>query len=132
MKNDIAEKSVQKPKASRLAIASLVLAILSILFPPTAIIAIILAIVSILKIRKNVGRLKGTGYITGAMIASALSIALWTMAFMVWTIDADPIPNDYTIADLRSAPLHRIVPPRMSFLNLLLTKKASTVTMHQL
>lgn len=105
MKKDAGENSVQKPKTSRLAIASLILAILSILFPPIAIIAIILAIASILKIRKNVGRLKGTGYITCAMIASALSIVLWTMVFIVWTIDAAPIPNDYTIADFRSAPL---------------------------
>jgi len=104
VKNDSAEKSVKKPKTSRLAIASLVLAILSILFPPIAIIAIILAIGGILKIRKNIGRLKGTRYITGAMIASALSIVLWMMAFMVWSMDADPIPNDYTIADFRSAP----------------------------
>jgi hypothetical protein len=104
VKNDTAEKSVQKQKTSRLAIASLVLAILSLLFPPIAIIAIILAIGGILKIRKNIGRLKGARYITGAMIASALSIALWTMVFIVWTIDADPIQNDYTIEDLRSAP----------------------------
>ncbi len=104
MKKDTHENSVQKPRTSRLAIASFVLAILSLLFPPIAIIAIILAIVSILKIRKNAGLLKGKGFITCAMIASALSIALWTMAIMVWTIDAAPIPNDYTIADLRSAP----------------------------
>jgi len=104
LKNDIRENLVLKPKTSRLAVASFVLAILSLLFPPIAIIAIILAIGSILKIRKNVGLLKGKGFITAAMIASAVSIAFWTMAIMVWTIDADTIPNDYTIADLRSAP----------------------------
>ncbi|MHC4083755.1 MAG: DUF4190 domain-containing protein [Planctomycetota bacterium] len=103
MNYDTGEKSVQKPKTSRLEIASLVLAILSLLFPPLAILAIILSIGCIFKIRKNAGRLKGMGLITYTMITATVSIALWTMAFLVWSRDAAPIPNDYTIADFRSA-----------------------------
>jgi len=104
VKKDTHENSVQKPRISRLAIASLILAILSLLFPPVAIIAVILGIGSIFKIRKNPALLKGTGYVIGAMIFSVVSIVLWTMAFVVLCIDAPPIPNDYTIADFRSAP----------------------------
>lgn len=41
--------------------------------------------------------------ITGGVILIALILG-FVAAFFLWRIDAAPIPNDYTIADLRSAP----------------------------
>ncbi|MGB2809587.1 MAG: DUF4190 domain-containing protein [Sedimentisphaerales bacterium] len=104
MKNDTRENSVQKPKTSRLAIASIVLAILSLLFPPVAILAIILAKLSTFNISKSAGLLKGRHLAVAAIVTSATSMVLWTMVVVLWRIDASPLPNDYTIADLRSAP----------------------------
>lgn len=87
-----------------MAIASLVLAILSFLFPLLAIPAIILSIGSIFKIRENPALLKGTRHATAAILISMTSMVIWIGACVVWSLDAAPIPNDYTIADLRSAP----------------------------
>lgn len=104
MKNGTAENSVQKPKTSRLAIASVVLGILSLLFPPIAMPAMVLAKLSTFKISKSAGLHKGRHLAVAALITSATSMVLWTIAVVLWRIDAPPIPNDYTIADLRSAP----------------------------
>jgi len=91
-----------KRKTSRLAILSLVLGILSLLFFVLAgIPAIIVGIVSLLRIKRSGGTLKGK-YI--ALVGMNISILFMCIFYLLWSRDAPPIPNDYTIADLRSAP----------------------------
>jgi len=92
-----------KAKTSKLAILSLVLGILSLFFFILAgIPAIIIGIVSLLKIRRSNGILKGK-YI--ALTGMNVSIVFMCIFYLLWSRDAPPIPNDYTIADLRSAPV---------------------------
>ena len=89
-------------KTSKLAILSLVLGILSLfLFVLAGLPAIVIGIVSILKVRLSAGALKGK-YI--ALAAISISIIFMVIFYLFWRIDAPPIPNDYTVADLRSAP----------------------------
>lgn len=97
---DLTEKPVAKPKISRLAITAFVLSILSLLFFLLAAIpAIVLGIISLFKIKKSKGQLRGKGLaISGICIP-----IIFILIFYLWCIDAPPIPNDYTIADLRSA-----------------------------
>lgn len=95
-----------KQKTSKIAIVSLVLAVLSIFtFLLTALPAIILGCVALTKIRRSKGRLKGEHL---AITAIAVPIIAFPVVLFVlhslWKLDAPPIPNDYTIADLRSAP----------------------------
>lgn len=94
-------KPVFKPKTSRLAIASFVLGICTLLlFFLAGIPSIILGIIGILIISKSRGKLKGKSLaVAGIVISVFLMLTLY-----LWSFDADPIPNDYTIADLRSAP----------------------------
>jgi hypothetical protein len=87
---------------SKLAIISLVLGILSLFFFVLAgIPAIVIGIMSILKIRRSSGELKGK-YI--ALAGMSISVLFMVIFYLFWRIDAPPIPNDYTVADLRSAP----------------------------
>jgi len=89
-------------KVSKLAILSLVLGISSLFFFVLAgIPAIVIGIISILRIRRSDGKLKGK-YI--ALAGMNISIVFMCIFYLFWSIDAPPIPNDYTIADLRSAP----------------------------
>jgi hypothetical protein len=89
-------------KLSKLAILSVVLGILSLfLFVLAGIPALIIGIVSIFKVRHSGGELKGR-YI--ALAAMSISILFMVIFYLLWRIDAPPIPNDYTAADLRSAP----------------------------
>jgi len=89
-------------KLSKLAILSMVLGIFSLFFFVLAgIPAIVIGIVSTLKIRRSDGKLKGK-YI--ALAGMNISIIFMVIFYLFWRIDAPPIPNDYTIADLRSAP----------------------------
>ncbi len=91
-----------RSKISKLAVLSLVLGILSLFFFVLAgIPAIVIGILSILRIRRSDGKLKGK-YI--ALAGMNISILLMIVFYLLWSIDAPPIPNDYTIADLRSAP----------------------------
>ena len=88
-------------KISKLAILSLMLGIFSLFFFVLAgIPAIVIGIVSILRIRRSNGKLKGK-YI--ALAGVNISILFMYVFYLFWSIDALPIPNDYTIADLRSA-----------------------------
>ena len=93
-------------KTSGLAIASLVLAILSFLtLFITAIPAIILGIVGLVKIEKSAGRLKGKGFAAAGITITVIAcLTVVPTIFFLWCLDAPPIPNDYTIADFRSAP----------------------------
>jgi len=87
---------------SKLAILSLLLGIFSLFFFVLAgIPAIVIGIISILRIRRSDGKLKGK-YI--ALAGMNISILFMCIFYLFWRIDAPPIPNDYTIADLRSAP----------------------------
>jgi len=92
-------------RTSGLATASLAFAIVS---PFTcalaAIPAIILGIVSLIMISKSQGRLKGKSLAITGISISLLFILLFGGFFVLWSLDAPTIPDDYTIADLRSAP----------------------------
>ncbi|MCK4292011.1 MAG: DUF4190 domain-containing protein [Planctomycetes bacterium] len=94
------------PKTSKAAVVSLVLALLSFLtFLITAIPAIVFACVVLTKISRSHGRLKGKPLAIVAIAVSILAIPVFLATFYsLWRLDAPPIPNDYTIADLRSAP----------------------------
>jgi len=90
------------PVMSKLAILSLVLGILSLfLFVLTGIPAIVIGILSIIIIRSGAGELRGK-YV--ALTGISISILFMFFFCLLWNLDAPPIPNDYTIADLRSAP----------------------------
>jgi hypothetical protein len=94
--------SKPKAKTSRLAILSLMLALPSLFFfILTGIPAIIIGIVSHFKIKHSNGKLKGRPISIAAII---LAPVLMCGFILLWSLDAPPIPNDYTIADLRSAP----------------------------
>ncbi len=89
-------------RISRLAILSLVLGILSLLlFVLAGIPAIVIGIVSVVRVRRSKGQLKGKAVALAGVLVSILFMCVF---FLLWSLDAPPIPNDYTIADLRSAP----------------------------
>lgn len=103
------EQPAPKKKMSKLVIVSALLAGLSaaltfFMNPTLAFIAALMglytAITSIAKIRKSKGRLIGKSFAIVVMIFSSLQVVLLSY----WRIDAPPIPNDYTISDIRSAP----------------------------
>jgi hypothetical protein len=90
------------PKISTLAILSLVMGILSLFFFVLAgIPAILIGIISTLIIRRSGGKLKGK-YI--ALAGINVSILFMCIFYILWSRDTPPIPNDYTIDDIRSAP----------------------------
>jgi len=94
-------KRVSKPRTSRLAIASFVLSICTLLlFFIAAVPSIVLGIVSLILISKSGGKLKGKPFAVAGITISVLLMS----AFYLWCLDAPSIPDDYTIADLRSAP----------------------------
>ena len=89
-------------RTSKLATLSMILGLSSLfLFVITGIPAIVLGIISIVKINKSKGLLTGKGLARGGI---NLSLVLMFVFFLVWRVDAPPITNDYTTADLRSAP----------------------------
>ncbi|MBN2314556.1 MAG: DUF4190 domain-containing protein [Sedimentisphaerales bacterium] len=95
---------LEKPrsKTSRLAIVSLVLGILSLfVFVLAGIPAIVLGFMSLLKIGRSHGALKGNYIAWAGMNVAVVCMCIF---YWLWSRDAPPIPNDYTIADLRSAP----------------------------
>jgi len=93
-------------RAGKAAVASFVLAILSFFtFLITAIPAIILACIALREIRRTPDRLKGKRLAIGGIIVSVFTSLVIPPAFYsLWRLDAPAIPNDYTVADLRSAP----------------------------
>lgn len=91
-----------KARTSKLAILSLLLGILSLpFFLLAGIPAMVVAIVSIIRIANSGGRLKGLPMSLAGMIVSVVFMCIFCV---LWCLDAPPIPNDYTMADLRSAP----------------------------
>ncbi len=91
-----------RSKTCGYAIASLVLGGLSLLFwVLTGIPAVVVGIVSIIRITRGGGALKGK-YI--ALAGVLISVLLMGTFYLLWSLDAPPIPDDYTLADIRSAP----------------------------
>jgi hypothetical protein len=96
-------------KTSGLAVTSFVLAILSIFtLSLTMIPAVIFGIVGLVIICNSRGKLKGNGFAVAGIAISIAPIILFGVSLIIftfiWGLDAPPIPDDYTIADLRSAP----------------------------
>ena len=96
-------------KTSGLAITSFVLAFLSIFtLSLTMIPAVIFGIAGLVKICNSRGKLKGNGFAVAGIAISIAPIILFGVSLIIftfiWSLDAPPIPDDYTIADLRSAP----------------------------
>jgi len=105
LEKDVSKKPLKKPKTSKLAIASLALSIFGLLtFLITALLSIALGIASLYRIKKYKGELKGTSIAITGIAISAVSVIVFLAILVLWNIDAPPIPADYTIADLRSAP----------------------------
>lgn len=99
LKASLDQTSVNKSKFSRLAIIAFVLSILSLLlFPLAAIPSIICGAISIYKIKKSDGWLRGKRLATTGIIISTIFIS----SFILWGFDARPIEHDYTIDDLLS------------------------------
>ena len=93
-------------KTSPVAIAAFVLSLLSFgLYIFAAIPALMLALFARANIEREPWRHTGRPLAKKAILLSIISTLVLTGAlFYLWTLDAPPIPNDYTIADLRSAP----------------------------
>ncbi|GAH09189.1 unnamed protein product, partial [marine sediment metagenome] len=73
LKSDVADKPVAKPKTSRLAIASFVLSFLTtVAYIFAGIPAIILSIISIFRIRRSGGKLKGKPLAIAGIVISIL------------------------------------------------------------
>ncbi|KPK42577.1 MAG: hypothetical protein AMJ65_07450 [Phycisphaerae bacterium SG8_4] len=89
-------------KTSKLAIISLALGILSVLlFVLAGIPAIVVGIISIVRIGRSGGMLRGKRIATAGVVTS---VVLMGAFFLLWSLDAPPIPNDYTLTDIHSAP----------------------------
>lgn len=97
-----------KAKRSKLAIGSVLLeglavALLYFLKPTLGFLAAsagaIAAIVSLAKIRKSKKKVRGKSFAIAAIIFASIQAVLLSY----WRIDAAPVPNDYTISDIRSA-----------------------------
>ena len=98
---DIVQPNMQA-RTSKLAILSLVLGVLSLpFFVLAGLPAMIVAIVSIVRISGSGGRLKGMPVALAGIIDSILMMCVFAV---LWCFDAPPIPDDYTLADFRSAP----------------------------
>ncbi len=94
----------QEARLCKIAVASLVLGILSIFtLLVTAIPAAILGFMGLRRIRKNPNDLKGEGFAIAGIIAPVFAATVCLpIAIVLWKCDAPAIPNDYTIADLRT------------------------------
>ncbi len=93
---------------SKLAVTSFVLGLLGLVLSVFAAIpAFLFGVLALVRIKRSRDRLRGRGLaIAGvgfSILFSALFICLLKLASL-WKLDAPPIANDYTIADLRSAP----------------------------
>jgi hypothetical protein len=79
-----------------------VLGILSLLLSVLAgIPAIVIGTISIVRIGRSGGMLKGKRI---ALAGVLVAVLLMGVLPLLWSLDAPPIPDDYTLADLRSAP----------------------------
>ena len=95
----------KKIPRSKLAITAFVLSFLSIISGAIrAAPAIVLAVIALVKIKDKKGVLRGKALAISAIIIAGLSTIISYALFTLWTLDAEPLPREYTIADLRSAP----------------------------
>jgi hypothetical protein len=94
-----ARKIVWEVHTSKAAVASFVLGLLSFGVPVLGIPALLFGIAGIIKIIGNAGQLKGVGFAVIGIIISVIPAGICVL----WFFDAEPIENDYTIEDLRSA-----------------------------
>jgi len=108
-----ADESEMKAKTSKIAIVGLILLVLTSIISLIsatlhstqivilmAVLPVIFGIKSLIEIRKSKGRLKGKVI---AIFQIVVPICLAPVCIL-WSMDAAPIPNDYTIDDLHSAP----------------------------
>jgi len=63
--------------------------------------AIVVGIFGIVRIGRSGGMLRGERIATAGVLSSIL---LMVTFFLLWSLDAPPIPHDYTLADIHSAP----------------------------
>ena len=90
-----------KPQKSKAAVASFSLGVFGLpLFPITAPLAIIFGIVALNKIKKRKGQLTGKWFAITGITLPPLIIAFVAILF---SMDAPPIENDWSVADMRSA-----------------------------
>jgi hypothetical protein len=104
--NGIPETTSSKPpKVSLLAVSSLILGVLSIFtLCLTTLPAIIVSAIALSNIRQSHGRLKGRSLAIAGLCISLLALPFLAITgTILWSMDAPPVPNDYTIADLQSA-----------------------------
>jgi len=90
---------VWEVRTSKAAIASFVLGLLSFCAPVLGIPALLFGISAVFKIIGYPGRFKGIGFAVMGIIISMIPAGICVL----WFLDAEPIENDYTIEDLRSA-----------------------------
>ena len=94
-----ARKIVWEVHTSKAAVASVVLGLLSFCAPVLGVPALLFGIAAIFKIIGYPGRFKGIGFALAGIIISVIPAGICVL----WFYDAEPIENDYTIEDLRSA-----------------------------
>ena len=88
---------------SKLAVFAFILAVASLVFTIiTALPAILIGRAAKKRIRKSNGLLKGNALIKSTNIFASLGLVFFGLG-LLWTIDAPPMENDYTVADLKSA-----------------------------
>lgn len=92
------------PRLSKLAVASLVLGVLSVFtFFLPLLPALIIGILAISRIRKSRGTLVGERAAMAGIIIPLLSLpVLLAILWTLWWQDAGPVPNEFTEADLAS------------------------------
>jgi hypothetical protein len=96
----VSHETQPKIKTSKEAIISLILAILSpFTFMITSFPSLLLGLISLLKIQKSNGKLKGKPIAKAGIIISTFFLLI----LLLWRTDAPPISNDYTINDIKSA-----------------------------
>jgi hypothetical protein len=64
----------------------------------------VLAVIALVKIENNKGRLRGKALAFSAIIISGIATIIASTLVTLWTLDAEPLPRQYSITDLRSAP----------------------------
>lgn len=93
---------------SKLAVTSFVLGLLGLVLSVFAAIpAFLFGVLALIQIKRSRDRLRGRGLAIAGVGFSILFMAVFVCLLklaLLWRLDAPPIENDYTMADLRSAP----------------------------
>ncbi len=97
--------SSTKAGTSKLAVAALVSGILAFFtFGISLIFMAIFSRYALREIKRSAGKLKGKYYVYASKVISLLFILCAVITIYFWQMDAEPIPNDYTVEDFVSAP----------------------------